>query len=124
MVLMAFVANEAYSQCGQLTTLYAGNNGQDGIMFDVTASQSIVVTSFDIDAYGNTHDYEIYYKAGSHVGSENNAGAWTLLGSANNVAGNPRNSPTTVPITVSVAMCAGETHAFYITSTSSSGSIS
>ncbi len=93
-------------------------------MFDITALQSVTVTGFDIDAYGNTHTYEIYYKAGTHVGFENTAGAWTLVGTAANVAGNPRNSPTSVPITLNVAMCGGETHAFYITSTGASGSIS
>lgn len=113
-----------FAQCGPLTTIYAGNNGQDGIMFDITALQSVAINRFDIDAYGNTHNYEIYHKVGTHVGFQNNAGAWTLLGTAGNVAGNPRNSPTAVPISFSVLMCPGETHAFYITSTSTSGSIS
>lgn len=93
-------------------------------MFDIVALQSVTVTNFDIDAYGNMHTYEIYHKPGSHVGSENNPGAWTLLGTANNVPGNPRNSPTSIPITIGASMCGGETHAFYITSTGASGSIS
>ncbi|MBI1288161.1 MAG: T9SS type B sorting domain-containing protein [Flavobacteriales bacterium] len=115
---------EAFSQCGPLTTIYAGNNGQDGIMFDITAINSVNITHFDIDAYGNTHNYEIYHKVGTHVGFETNGGAWTLLGTAGNVPGNPRNSPTAVPINFSVHMCPGERHAFYITSTSTSASVS
>jgi len=115
---------KAYSQCGPLTTLYAGNNGQDGIMFDITAITTVTITGFDLDFYGNTHDIEIYYKDGTHVGFEQNAGAWTLLGSMNNIAGNPRNSPTSIPIVLSQYICAGNTGAFYLTSTSTSGSIS
>ena len=64
-----------------------------------------------MDFYGNTHDIEIYYKDGTHVGFEQNAGAWTLLGTANNVAGNPRNSPTSIPIVLSQYICAGNTGA-------------
>lgn len=126
LVFFAFLISEnrVSAQCGPLTTLYAGNNGQDGIMFDITALQTVVITGFDIDAYGNTHDYEIYYKAGTHVGFQTNAAAWTLAGQAFSVPGNPRNSPTNIPIALSIPMCAGETYAFYLTSTSTSGSVS
>jgi len=108
----------SYSQCGPLTTLYAGNNGQDGIMFDIQAITSVTITQFDLDFYGNTHDIEIYYKPGTHVGFQMTPGAWTLIGTANNVAGNPRNSPTQIPIIISVDICAGDVGAFYLTSTS------
>lgn len=112
------------AQCGPLTTLYAGDNGQDGIMFDIVALNAVVITGFDIDAYGNTHDYEIYFKAGTHVGFQTNAAAWTLVGTANGIPGNPRNSPTNIPVTLAIPLCAGDTYAFYITSTGTSGSIS
>ncbi|MDP6908693.1 MAG: hypothetical protein QF371_04265, partial [Flavobacteriales bacterium] len=122
--LTVLATDQVKAQCGPLTTTYAGNNGQDGIMFDITAVQSVVITSFDIDAYGLTHDYRIYYMAGSHNGFQNNPAAWTLAGTAFGVLGNPRFSPTSIPIPLNILMCAGETYAFYITSTGSSGSIS
>ncbi|MDA9120855.1 hypothetical protein N9J52_02345 [Flavobacteriales bacterium] len=123
-VLLVLSGLKGFSQCNPLTTFYAGNNGQDGIMFDITALQSVAINRFDIDAYGNTHNYEIYHRVGTHVGFQNSQAGWTLLGTAGNVGGNPRNSPTAVPINFNILMCAGDRHAFYITSTSSSGSIS
>lgn len=114
----------SYSQCGPLTTMYAGNNGQDGIMFDIVAITTVTITGFDIDFYGNNHNIEIYYKDGTHVGFEMTPGAWTLLGTANNVIGNPRNSPTPIPIVLSQDICVGDVGAFYLTSTGTSASVS
>lgn len=73
--LLALTAVTLNAQCGPLTTPYNQNNGQDGIMFDVVAITSIEITSFDINCGGGPHDFEIYYKTGTHVGFENNAAA-------------------------------------------------
>lgn len=70
---------------------------------------------------GTTADYEIYYKAGTHVGSENNAAAWTLIGSAAGVTSAGTDVPTAIPIPVGVTIPAGQTYAFYITNTSGAG---
>ena len=111
-VLLVLSGLKGFSQCNPLTTFYAGNNGQDGIMFDITALQSVAINRFDIDAYGNTHNYEIYHRVGTHVGFQNSQAGWTLLGTAGNVGGNPRNSPTAVPINFNILMCVGDRHAF------------
>lgn len=99
-----------------ITTLFAENNGQSGIMFDITALNDVTINDFEtnVDAVG---DFEIYYRAGTHVGNTTNAGAWTLLGTANGVANNPVNTATPIPIPVNVFIPVGQTYAFYITFT-------
>ena len=62
------------------TTTAAGNGCTHGAMFNITAGPSpVTVTSLDILATG-TAPALVYYKAGTYVGSETNAGLWTLLG--------------------------------------------
>lgn len=103
-------------------TPYNSNNGQRGCMFDVTATNSVTVQCFDANLYaGTTADYEIYYKVGTHVGSENNSAAWTLIGSAAGVSSAGTDVPTAIPIPVGVTIPAGQTYAFYITNTSGGG---
>ncbi|MCP4442606.1 MAG: T9SS type A sorting domain-containing protein [Aureispira sp.] len=99
-----------------ITTLFAQNNGQSGIMFDITAINAVTINSFETNM-GAAGDFEIYYKAGTHVGSETNAAAWTLVGSAAGVANNPANTATPIPIAVNTAIAAGQTGAFYVTYT-------
>jgi len=99
-----------------LATPYNTNNGQRGNMFDVEATNTITVTSFDCNLYsGTTGYYEIYYKEGTHVGFENNASAWTFIGGASNITSNGNNVPTPLPIDINIVIPAGETYAFYIT---------
>ena len=105
-----------FGQCGPLSTAYNQNNGQDGIMFDVVALTSIEITNFDINCGGVNHNFEIYYRPGTHVGFENNPAGWNLIGAANNVNG-PVNVATPIPAVFSVVLCAGDVGAFYVTST-------
>lgn len=110
----------ANAQCGPLSTPSFTNNGQRGIMFDIVALTSVNITGFAMDFDNNTYTIEIYYKAGTHVGSEANAAAWTLLGTApgwNGTTGTNVN----IPIPVSQFLCAGDVGAFYITSNGISG---
>jgi hypothetical protein len=75
---------------GSLTTTYAATNFclnsaatgySGGVMFDIVATNTITITSFDTHIFSaGTFAAKIYYKNGSHVGSENNPAAWTLLG--------------------------------------------
>lgn len=95
------------------TTLAAGNNHR-GNMFDLVALNTITITGFDAHPMGNT-TIEIYYKVGTYQGFEANAGAWTLVGSAAVVA-QPLGTATPVPVPVGVTIPAGQTYAFYITS--------
>lgn len=107
------------AQCtsdSNLPTAYNSNNGQRGAMFDITATSCVTVRCFDANLYaGTTANYEIYYKVGSFIGSENNAGAWTFLGGATGITSAGNNIPTYLPIPVNVSIPTGETYAFYIT---------
>lgn len=112
------------AQCSDNTaaTSYASNNGSRGAMFNITATNTITVTGFYANLYGGTTaKYEIYYKAGTYVGSETNAAAWTLGGSVNSLYVAANNVPTDIPIPLSVVIPAGQTYGFYVTNTASGG---
>ncbi|MFT5859275.1 MAG: hypothetical protein ACI865_001375 [Flavobacteriaceae bacterium] len=95
------------------TTLAAGNNHR-GNMFDIVALNTITITAFDAHPQANT-TIEIYYKIGGYAGFEATSGAWTLVGSAA-VTANPLGTSTPVPVPVNVTIPAGQTYAFYVTS--------
>lgn len=123
-LIMLCAISQGWAQCNPLTTLYAEDNGQDGIMFDITAAVDVTITGFDFNMGATSpYDMEIYYKAGTHVGFEANAGAWTLAGSAANVVGAGLDVPTSIPIALSVAIPAGQTYAFYITDTGTAANL-
>ncbi|MDP2388072.1 MAG: hypothetical protein Q8M29_16980, partial [Bacteroidota bacterium] len=112
----------AKAQCPTLATSYASNNGSRGVMFNITATNGITITSFDANLYGGTTaTYEIYYKSGSYVGSETNAAAWTLAGTVNSLYVAANNVPTPIPITLNVYIPPGNTYGFYVTNTASGG---
>ncbi len=48
--------------------------------------EDIYITGFEIVLVGNA-DVHVYYKAGTYLGSETNASAWTLLGVENTTGG-------------------------------------
>jgi hypothetical protein len=101
-----------------LATSYVSNNSNKGEMFDIVATNTVTITCFDLNLIlGSNGSYEIYYKVGSYMGSENNPAAWTLLG--NNPAvpcvGFDYPSPLNIPLAVTIP--AGQTVSFYITAT-------
>lgn len=125
-IIFSAFALPVFGQCPastfSLDTYYATNNGQRGCMFDITASQDITITCFDANLYsGTTADYEIYYKTGSFVGSESNAGAWTFLGGTTALTSGGNNVATNIPIPVNVYIASGQTCAFYVTNTFGGG---
>jgi len=85
---IALAASLALAFCASahaavLTTTFAGGNGQNGNMFDVvTKANALTVTGLDLNLIAGTYTVEVYKKNGTWVGSENNAGAWTLIDSA------------------------------------------
>lgn len=83
-------------------------------MFDIVATNTITIDSIDAHPMADT-DIEVYYKVGSFSGSENNAAAWTLVGSAA-VTAQAQGTPTPVPLNINVTIPAGQTYAFYVTS--------
>ncbi len=98
-----------------LTTTYAGGNGCDGNMFDLSTTTSTSVSAFDINI-GTTGsaDVEVYYMTnGSYVGNENNAAAWTLEGSYT-VTAQGAGNPTNVTLNSAIPVTAGQVTAIYI----------
>lgn len=103
------------AQAASLTTTFAGGNGQDGNMFEISAINSVTIRSFDGNLDGDDN-YEIYYKVGTYTGFEDAPGAWTLIGTATNVISNGDGIATPIPIDINVTIPQGETYSFYITS--------
>lgn len=98
-----------------LSTTYVSNNSQSGVMFDVAASRSILIDSFEVSIGAGTHQVEIYYKAGTYQGFETNPGAWTLLGTTTVISTQVNGGPGIyVNVGNTVILTAGNTYAFYI----------
>lgn len=104
-----------------LVTFYATNNAQRGTMFDINATNCVTINCFEMNFSAGTSNVEIYTKTGTHVGFTNTAAAWTLIGTALNVASAGVNVPTSIPINVNQIIATGATRAFYITRTTLSG---
>tara|TARA_R110002072_G_scaffold1587_1_gene13347 strand:+ start:150532 stop:154179 length:3648 start_codon:yes stop_codon:yes gene_type:complete len=100
-----------------LTTL-DGGNGNFGNMFDINALNDVTIDSFDIHGdTGAVFDVEVYAKSGTWVGSEDNPGDWTLIGTATGVVSNGDGAVTPLGLALDYQIPAGETHAFYVTPT-------
>lgn len=107
-----------------LPTEIVNNNGQDGNMFDVTATNTVIITGFEGNIANTPNaitEYHVFYKAGTHVGFENDAAAWTELAGPLAFAPNAPNALTPITSGLSVRIPAGETYAFYLTNTSAIG---
>ncbi len=105
----------------ELNVGLAGGNGltPGGNMFDVNVLNDVTFQSFDINANtaaGNAGNAEVYFKTGTWVGFQADAAAWTLVGSASFVAAGP-NLPTPLNLDLDIQVAAGETVAFYVTTT-------
>lgn len=109
------------AQCATniLSTTYASNNGQDGNIFDVVALNDIEIHCFDTHFNPGTINYEIYYKLGSSIGFQSNAGAWFLAGSGSVVSSGNGNA-TVMNLSAPIQVCQGTTVGFYITNTGGS----
>ncbi|MCK5944396.1 MAG: hypothetical protein KAI24_20580, partial [Planctomycetes bacterium] len=96
-----------------------------GNMFDIGAvnAAGITVRNFDVNLDAGTWDLEVYVatSGGTHIGIEQNAASWTLVGSAVGVVGNGPGVPTLLPICVEEFIPASGTQGFYVTCTNGTG---
>ena len=106
-----WVSNPAISPNKIISTTFAGGNGQNGNMFDITTINDIRIDSFDVNLYAGNANMFVYYKLGSYVGSETTAANWTLLGKDTVVSAG---GPTKINCG-SLNLLAGQTYALYIT---------
>jgi hypothetical protein len=109
----------AYGTDNQLMASNTAGNNHRGNMFDIVATNTVTILSFDASPMGNT-TIEIYYKAGTWNGFANVPSAWTFVGSAP-VAYTGGFAYVGIPVNVTIP--AGETYAFYVTSNTSAVSL-
>ena len=119
------LTNKASAQCGgsPLVLPMNTNNGQDGIMFNITALTDVTIDSMwsNYDP-GNIPVIEIWHNPAGIVGNQNAAAGWTLNGSALNVLSGGNNVLTPIPIYINIPILNGNTEGFYVTTTSAGGS--
>lgn len=96
-MLLGALYGVAAAQSGSLTTIFTGGNGHAGNMFDLQASTCAAVTGFDVNVEPGTWSMQVFVRQGGYAGFENNAGAWSLLGSAT-ITSAGTNVPTFLPI--------------------------
>ncbi len=109
---------------GSLTTTFAGGNGIRSMMFDVNALEDATIDSFEVNLDDSAVlDIEVYAKTGTHVGSENTPGDWTLIGTAPGVVSAGDGLPTPLNLALDYAVMAGQTYAFYISSPNKAASL-
>ncbi|MCC7301471.1 MAG: T9SS type A sorting domain-containing protein [Bacteroidia bacterium] len=72
--------------CDSLISPCVSTFSRNGYFFDLEALNPIQIQGFSFTAQNaGTRTIEVYYKNGTHVGSENNASAWTLIGTMTNI---------------------------------------
>jgi hypothetical protein len=98
-----------------LSTNTTTDGGGEGAFFNVTTNdQAVTITGFEATLVGNVNT-RVYYRAGTYLGFENNAAAWTLLGSQN-IAGGSGIIQTLYPINAvgNLVIPANQTYGFLI----------
>ncbi len=101
-----------------IVTLFTGNTGQAGNMFDIKAVNTLTVDSFDINC-SVSGLIEVWYRPGSYVGFISTTAGWTKVGDYT-VTTSGMNNPTRLPLG-GVTVPAGQTCGFYITYASGTG---
>lgn len=108
--------------CASSNTLVTGypawTNYWAGWMVNINnvSTNTITINCFEARFQGTT-GYRIYTKTGTFIGFETTSGAWTLVGTANNVASISTTTSSPIPITVNQTINPGTTRAFYLTRT-------
>ncbi len=99
--------------CDSLGTPDDAGNGNDGVMFEITAAKPIIIQYFDGLFSGDTGHVKIYYKNGSYSGSATTPANWTFVDSALVYPVNA--TKVRIPINLSIPVAALQTVSFYIT---------
>ncbi|CAN5875247.1 hypothetical protein BH11BAC7_BH11BAC7_11810 [soil metagenome] len=107
--------------CESTSTTYAGGNGHDGAMFDVTSDIDVTVNSISVNMNGVGY-MKVYRHTGTYAGTESTPAAWTLVDSAL-VASVGANMPTIIPVSMNINISAGQTMAFYVTGNGSGADV-
>ncbi len=109
-----------------ISTQFNNGNGASGNMFDVTnlSAFPVEILSYEgnIEPFGGPPDISVYFTttANTYVGNENNAAAWTLVGTANNVISLGQNTPTPYDVGNTFILQPGETKGIFVSDNTSS----
>ncbi|MGQ9887962.1 MAG: hypothetical protein ACUVSX_05665 [Aggregatilineales bacterium] len=96
-----------------LTTLFEHNGRYfHGNMFNVTVTNPLEITGFDVNIGAGNTMVSVYYRLGGYAGAEANPAAWTLMGSAAVVGAGPNNRTA---LAVSSPALQPGTYGFYVT---------
>jgi hypothetical protein len=110
--LAAVIGFAAEAKAGSLTTgLSTDNSGRQGMYFNLTAINSVKITSFDVNPRDDGNSWSVWYKTGTYAGNETNQAAWTEVFAGKDASGALFNLP--------VVITAGKTDGFYIFETNS-----
>lgn len=99
---------------------FSGENGSYGNMFDILSDVDVTIQGMDVhtDALDETVRVQIRYKRGTHVGSEKDPAAWSLIcDAAVTGRGYLRRTPVPLESFADVPIDAYERIAFYVTLT-------
>lgn len=109
---LAFVAWPASAQTQVLNVPGGTGNNNRGIMFDITAANTVTITGFSAREVQAGGAFRVYGRVGTHVGNSDNSAGWTLL--ASGVM--PTGADVAFPTPMHLVIPAGQTGALYITS--------
>jgi hypothetical protein len=109
------------NDCQAFNTTYAGGNGNDGAMFNVTTNHDILFKGFS-GAIVDSGYFKLYYRYGSYAGHQDSVSDWIFVDS-NYVISAGIGVPTTLFTNLSIPLNQGESMAFYITGTQTGGSV-
>lgn len=114
LALASLATTSAFAET--LTTIFAGGNGNAGVMFDIVADQPVSINAFQFATFAASPagSVEIYTKSGTHVGSEGAPGDWASLGTVAYAAGPGLTPKAPVGLPTPIFLAAGERRAFYI----------
>ena len=115
-----YTQNSSRSSMNSVVAPLQFDNSGFGIMFDVLAESNIMLEMVDVNlGSASQHHVEIYFKSGTHQGSEQSPEAWSLVGAISDIASSGVNALTPIPIDIDVTIAAGHRAALYIAVTSS-----
>ena len=114
LVLSVSVLWSATASAASITTLFASNNGGNSggaVYFDVSVGpNSLVITGFDTNTFEtNAFTFDIYTTAGTSVGNQTNAAAWTLAATGSGI-GAGQNNPSAVALNNTFQLMSGTTY--------------
>jgi hypothetical protein len=116
----ALISNTSYAD--SLSTIFDGDNSQNGNMFDISATgtSGINITGFAQNFEGSSRSiprFELWTVAGGITGNTTNASAWTLISSTTSFTSNAQNTPTNLPFSssFSIRLDPGQRIGIYLT---------